>query len=633
MRANKKISGPFDWISYYVNILGCYASGIIIVITGLIVTYEVVMRYIFNSPTVWVMEWSIYGCIACVFFAGGYALREGMHIQVDAVLQNLSPPNQKAFQLINGVLGLLYSVVLTWKGILICATSIIQHEVSPTVLNTPMWIPQSFIPIGGSLLILEFIRQILNISLSILRAEHSNQGNWIVRNKIPIIYSILILLCVFTFVYESMAPIGLTFLLFILIFGGMPVAFALGFIGLTGFFFTFGGGPMLYQVPMVTYKILDNFIMVAVPLFIMLSAILSVGGIGSRLYEMASTWLRHLPGGLGVATIMACAVFAAITGSATATVATIGLIAIPEMLSRGYPKSFVYGTVAIGGVLGPLIPPSIFMILIGHISGDSVGKLFMAGVIPGLFLVLIFSIYIVLRCIKDKDLQKAEPASWTERWRTLGKTSFGMLAPLVILGGIYLGIFTPSEAAGVGLVYSLIICAFVYRSLSLEKVRELLLDGAKLSSVILFIVTGALVFGQVVTMLQIPEKLCNFLAALPIPNMAILFLVLIFILILGALMDEASILLITYPILFYIFVRNFGYDSIWFALIFLITLEVGLVAPPVGINLFVIQGVHRDAKFGEIVRGVMPFVILMVASILVFVYFKPLATWLPGLIG
>jgi C4-dicarboxylate transporter DctM subunit len=413
----------------------------------------------------------------------------------------------------------------------------------------------------------------------------------------------------------------------------MPIAFALGLLGLMGFYFTFGGGPMLAQVPIATFKVLDDFIVVALPLFIMLSTILNIGGIGSRLFEAASNWVRHLPGGLGVATITACAVFAAITGSSSATVATIGLIAIPEMLKRNYEKSFVYGTVAIGGVLGPLIPPSIFMILIGMISAESIGKLFMAGMLPGILLTGIFSAYIVLRSRRSKTLERIEPASWKERWGSVRTAFFGLLAPIIVLGGIYSGIFTPSEAAGIGTVYSLLICVLIYRTLSLKKLWRVILDGAKLNAALAFIVTGALVFGQVVTLLRIPESLCGYLATLPLSPTAILLLVLIFIIILGALMDEISILLITYPILYHIFVRNFGFDPIWFALVFVVTLEVGLVAPPVGINLFVVQGIDRTAKFSDVVKGTLPFVLLMIASILLFVYIKPLATWLPGFVG
>jgi C4-dicarboxylate transporter DctM subunit len=204
---------------------------------------------------------------------------------------------------------------------------------------------------------------------------------------------------------------------------------------------------------------------------------------------------------------------------------------------------------------------------------------------------------------------------------------------VIVLGGIYSGAFTPSEAAGVGLVYSLLICIVFHRTLTIGEFYRILMDGGRMTASILFIVAGAIVFGQLVSLLQIPDKTVGFLAALPLSPMTILFLALILILILGALMDEASILLITYPTLYHIFVKNFGFDSIWFALVFVFTLEVGLVAPPVGINVFVVQGIWRDARFEEIVRGVLPFALLMVAAILLVIYIRPLSLWLPQFIG
>ncbi len=622
-------------ISEKLNKLAVASSGIFIVIIGFIVTYEVIMRYVFISPTTWVMETSIYLNIACVFLAGGFTLRDKMHIRVDTFICRFSNRNQTLLQLISLLLGLIYCSVLTWKGAELGIYSFRIGEVSPTVLHIPVFLSYSCIALGGGLLILEFIVQIMGEILTLRKGgrEGEKTGTWVESNWPPLLFLILIALCGALFLSKGLVPIGITALLFILIFAGMPIAFALGLIGLMGFYFTFGGGPMLAQVPIATFKVLDDFVVVALPLFIMLSTILNIGEIGSKLFDVASSWVRHLPGGVGVATITACAVFAAITGSSSATVATIGLIAIPEMLKRNYERSFVYGTVAIGGVLGPLIPPSIFMILIGMITSDSIGKLFMAGMLPGILMAAIFSLYIVARSVKSKTSVRIEPASWKERWGSMRKAFFGLLAPIVVLGGIYSGIFTPSEAAGIGMVYSLFICAVIYRTLSFKRLWQIILDGAKLNAALAFIVTGALVFGQVITMLQIPESLCGYLAALPISRTAILLLVLTFILILGALMDEISILLITYPILYHIFVRNFGFDSIWFALVFVITLEVGLVAPPVGINLFVVQGIDRTAKFSEVVKGVLPFVLIMIASILIFVYIKPLATWLPGFVG
>ena len=289
-----------DFLSDKLNKIAGALSGIFILIIGIIVTYEVIMRYVFASPTTWVLEISIYLNIACVFLAGGFTLRDKMHINVDTFTARFSNRNQILLQLISLILGLLYCFVLTWKGLELAITSFRLGEVSPTILHIPVVLPYSCIVFGGALLVLEFIVQIME-GISTLRkvgGEGEKAGNWIERNWPPLVFLILIALCGSLFLSKGLAPIGMTALLFVLIFGGMPIAFGLGLLGLMGFFFTFGGGPMLAQVPIGTYKIFDDFVVVALPLFIMLSSVLNIGEVGARLFEAASTWVRHLPGGL-----------------------------------------------------------------------------------------------------------------------------------------------------------------------------------------------------------------------------------------------------------------------------------------------------------------------------------------------
>jgi C4-dicarboxylate transporter, DctM subunit len=617
------------------NMLGGALSGIFILVMGVIVTYEVVMRYVFRSPTTWVLEISIYLSLASVFLAGGNAMRLKKHIQVDAVTSRLSARDQALFQIICLILSLIYCAVFVWKGAEIAVRSLLTGEVAPTVLNTPLVLPHSLMPIGGLLLALEMIQQIPIEFHNLRNAGKSDKRSWLLRNLPVLIFLGFLGVCAPMFLSKELVPFGLTILIFVLLFAGMPIAFALGLLGLMGLYLAFGGGSLLIQVPVAVYKMLDDFVVTAVPMFMMLSIILSVGGVGSSLFDFATKWVRHLPGGLAVATILSCAIFAAMCGSAVATVATIGIIAIPEMISRNYDKKLVYGTVAIGGVLGPLIPPSLHMILIGTITGDSVGKLFMAGMLPGILLAAVFSVYIILKTNfgREKIRVRIEPASWKERLQVFKTAFFGIMAPVLILGGIYSGVFTPTEAAAVGISYSLLVCALIYRPFTFKKLREIIVEGGTLTSGILYMVTGAMVFGQVVTMLQIPEKVCGFLAALPLSPMMILWLTILLLIILGGLMDEAGILMITYPTLYYVFVRHFGFDPIWFALVFIFTLEVGLVLPPVAINIFVVQGIWKEARFDEVVKGVLPFDALMIATISLVVYIPPLSTWLPRIIG
>lgn len=422
--------------------------------------------------------------------------------------------------------------------------------------------------------------------------------------------------------------LGFTALLLLLLVMGLPVAFSLGMAGVAGMLLFMGGDGALAQLPIIGYKSLDDFVLTAVPLYILMSQILLTGKVGNDLFELANKWLRHLPGGLGIATVMACAVFAAITGSSVACAVTIGAIAIPEMLSRGYERSLVLGAVAAGGTLGILIPPSIPMILYGAITDESIGKLFMSGVVPGAILTVMFIMIVVY---KSRNLPLEAAASWDERISALKKSFWGLMLPVIVVGGIYTGIFTPTEAAGIGTVYSLIITFFIYRTLSLKDMPEILEDTIKTTCMIFAIMIGASLFGFVLTILDAPQALTNFVVDMQTNRWVIFVAINILLLFLGCILESVSIIFITLPILFPLIMR-LGFDPIWFNVVMLINLELALITPPVGMNLFVLQGISPDSKMTQIIKGVIPFGIVMALEILLLCFFPQIATWLPNVV-
>lgn len=422
--------------------------------------------------------------------------------------------------------------------------------------------------------------------------------------------------------------LGFTALLLLLLVMGLPVAFSLGMAGVAGMLLFMGGDGALAQLPIIGYKSLDDFVLTAVPLYILMSQILLTGKVGNDLFELANKWLRHLPGGLGIATVMACAVFAAITGSSVACAVTIGAIAIPEMLARGYERSLVLGAVAAGGTLGILIPPSIPMILYGAITDESIGKLFMSGVVPGAILTVLFIMIVVYR---SRNLPREAAASWDERVSALKKSFWGLLLPVIVVGGIYTGIFTPTEAAGIGTVYSLIITFGVYRTLSLKDMPEILEDTIKTTCMIFAIMIGASLFGFVLTILDAPQALTNFVVDMQTNRWVIFVAINILLLFLGCILESVSIIFITLPILFPLIVR-LGFDPIWFNVVMLINLELALITPPVGMNLFVLQGISPDSKMTQIIKGVIPFGAVMALEILLLCFFPEIATWLPSVV-
>lgn len=419
-----------------------------------------------------------------------------------------------------------------------------------------------------------------------------------------------------------------TFALLVLLAIGVPVAFSLGASGLLGMVLFMPGDGALEQIPILAYKALDDFVLCAVPLYILMSAILLKGKVGEDLFDLGNKWLRHLPGGLGIATIVACGIFAAITGSSVACAVTVGAIAIPEMLKRGYDRSVVLGAVAGGGTLGILIPPSIPMILYGSITGESIGQLFMSGVLPGV-LMTVFFIFIVVYRSRHLKLEKKAPLSG--RFAALKGSIWGLLLPVIVVGGIYTGAFTPTEAAAVGTVYALFITFVIYRTLSVKDLPGILMETVGTSAMIFAIMIGASLFGFVLTILQVPQALTMMVAEVEVSRWVFFILINLLLLFLGCILETVSIIFITVPILYPI-IKQLGFDPIWFNVVMQINMEMALITPPVGMNLFVLKGVSPESRMEDIIRGVIPYIGVMAVEILFLCFVPELATWLPSVV-
>ena len=409
---------------------------------------------------------------------------------------------------------------------------------------------------------------------------------------------------------------------------GMPVAFSLGLTGLAGLFALEGMGAY-HGLTMIVYESLHSFTLTAIPLFILMANILIHSKISEDLYRLIYGLVGHLPGGLGIATVLFCAGFSAISGSSVATAATVGMLAIPEMLKAGYDRRFTYGLVAAGGTLGILIPPSLSMILYGALTDVSVGDLFVAGIIPGIILTGLFLIYTVIHS-RRRGYGRAQKAGRRERVTAFKRASWGLVLPPLVVGGIYLGWFTPTEAAGVGVVYSLA-AALISRRIKITGLMPVLLATIRTTAMVLTIIIGAIIFGHVVTLLQVPQHLINFLAQMDVAPWQFIVLVCIMFIFLGDFLEVVSITIITLPIIFPVLLA-LGINPVWFAVIMTINMEFALITPPVGLNLFVIKGVVEEATLNEVFRGTLPFMILMLATLVLVILAPPLSTWLPALV-
>ena len=412
--------------------------------------------------------------------------------------------------------------------------------------------------------------------------------------------------------------------LFSLLLIRVPVAFALGGLGLIMIYM---GGLSPLLAPQALLGTIDNFVLLSVPLFLLMSNVLLKGGVGRDLFSAVQAWVGHWPGGLAVATILSCGLFAAISGSSVATAATIGTVAIPEMQERGYPRPFVLGLLAAGGTLGILIPPSIPMILYGFITEESVIALFLAGIGPGILLVFVFVAFAMLYARFSGKCVTLDKASWSERkaasWRALPAV---LLAVMVTLA-IYRGWATPTEAAAIGFSSALLIVVFWTRTLTWNAFSDAVKQSMVTTVTILIIVAGAKVFGKAITLYRIPQDISVFISNNFDERWMFILMVAAVLLVMGLFLEALSMMLIMVPVLSPS-LAPLGIDPIWFGIFFVIMIECALITPPVGLNLYVIQAVGK-ARMSEIAAGVWPFIALMLATVVVLYLMPQIALYLP----
>lgn len=422
----------------------------------------------------------------------------------------------------------------------------------------------------------------------------------------------------------------MTFLLIVLVlcllfFLGAPVAASLGLAGIVGLLIT---GQPLKIVGEVLYSALDNFVLLAIPLFILMSRILVRTGTIEDIFAAMNAFLRHLPGGLAVAAVGCAMFFATISGSSVTNAAALGILIIPVLIRHGYPARFAAGLIAAGGTLGILIPPSIPFIVYGAITGESVGKLFAAGMIPGVIIGLLIALYAVVASYRYGYGRRTERATWGERGAALRRAVWGLMFPVIILGGIYSGVFTPTEAAGIGCALALAVGAFVYRSLTFPDLLVTLRETARISAMIFAVVAGAKLFGHVTATMQVPQQFTEWIVATGAGATVFLIAVMIGLIILGDFLDPISIILIVVPIIHPV-LAPLGIDPIWFGVLLVINMELANITPPVGLNLFVIQSIQKDLSFAEVLRGTAPFMVVIGAGLVIMMVFPGLSTWLP----
>jgi C4-dicarboxylate transporter, DctM subunit len=427
----------------------------------------------------------------------------------------------------------------------------------------------------------------------------------------------------------DLVAIGGFVVLFVLMLLRVPVGMAMGLVGVTGFGLMVGSGPALKMIGQTTMRTVTDYTFGVIPMFLLMGAFVTNSGMSQSLFRTANTFLGHRRGGLGIATVIACGAFAAICGSSVATAATFSTVAYPEMRRYGYPQSFATGVIAAGGTLGAMLPPSTVLAVYGIITEQDIGKLFIAGILPGLLAMAMYvGTIVTLGIVRPNYLPVGTKSSWPERFKALREIWAPLLLFVFVIGGLYGGWFTPTEAGGMGAGGAFIIGVLSQR-LAGPDIKRSLLQATRTAAAVFTVLIGALLFGYFLTITQTPQKVTEFLTGLGLGRYGVLALIMLMYLVLGCLMDAMAMIILTIPIIFPV-VTALGFDPIWFGIIIVMTVELGLIHPPVGMNVFVIKSVVQDVNFTTIFVGVLPFILTDLLRLVILITFPIIALWLPS---
>jgi C4-dicarboxylate transporter DctM subunit len=573
--------------------------------------YEVLSRYFLHTSIDWSSEIILYAVTWSVFFGASQLIKQDGHVRVTVLLGFIHEDRQKVVHFLGTLLSLVFMVIVAGAGVSQVRDALVRGFFSDSTLKTPMWIPYSVMPFGATLLSLRLIQRLVTLGRQITIGRILGE---------PLFFAFLFACAsvVVLLKMEYQITFVLIFGLLLLLILAVPVAFALGLSCLAVIYF--GDVIPLTGISAKMYQSVNTFSYLAIPFFILSGAFMTRGGIAEPLLDFAYSFLKRVSGGLAIAVMVACIIFAALSGASAAIAAAMGIMAVPMMMERGYPKRFSMGLICAGGTLGVLIPPSTILILYGAVSGESIADLFLAGIVPGIVLgiALCFQIYLICRARGFGVVGTGDAFSLRAVGKSFVKAFWAIVMPVIILGGIYAGIFTPTEAAAVAVFYALFVCRLTYKKLKFREFLPILEESSRLNSLIYFIIMTSTLFSFLVTMEQLSNKALELVVSWNIQPWLFILITNLSIFVMGCFLGPGAIILITVPIL-YPMLPELNIDPIHFGILMTINMELAFITPPFGMNLFVMSGVCKEPIM-EVVRGQLPFLILLLISLLVISY-------------
>ena len=592
---------------------------------------EVILRRFFNRPFTGTFELVQFMLVTIVYLGTAYTATKKGHIAVDMVVSKLSLKAQTVIDTVTLFMSFGLIALMTWRNIFRARDLWLQNE-SSFLLSVPFFPFYYLVAFGCGVLSLVLLVQFLE-SLSKTRKTLSNK-------EMVSFYAISVVVLIIPVAYAvhwinwEGSPLIIGFVgivvLLVLLAARMPIAFALGLVGFAGYSVIVNPGAGLMQLETVPYGVGSDYILSVVPLFLLMGQFAFHSGLSQDLYDTSYKWLGQYPGGLAMATVGGCAAFAAVSGSSVATAATMGSVALPGMKKYDYSPKLALGSIAAGGTIGILIPPSIVFILYGILTEQSIGELFLAGFIPGALTVLLYLLTIAIQVRINPKLGPPGPrTNFKEKLLSLRHTWGMIILFFLVMGGIYLGFFTPTEAGAVG-SFGAFLLALLRKRLNLKIIYECLLETGRTTAMLIFIFVGAMIFNYFMAVTNLPMDLTQMIADQGFNRYVILAAILFVYLLLGCIMDPGSMIILTIPIVFPL-VQSLGFDPIWFGVVIVIVAEIGAITPPVGLNVFVVKGVAPDVPITDIFKGILPFWCADMVRLFLIVMIPQIALFLPGI--
>jgi C4-dicarboxylate transporter DctM subunit len=621
------LRGAAERIARLLNIFGV-AMGLIMV---LIVTANVIGRYLFRRPLIGTVEVEEFMLLVLVFFGIGYAQIKKRHVSITTLVDRLPRKAQLVINNVTFLPSLIAFSLITWQS-LVMAETYRSKGVSSLFLEVPLWPFLWVLAIGTGVFCLALLSDFIFSAKEVLE---NGKFLWIWATAGNLIIMGIVLVAFHHKGSWSAAPRALGMMiigmLIVLLFSKTLISSALALAGFFGMTFLSGVKSGLGLMGTVPYSTTANYSMCVIPFFLLMGELAYHAGLSRSLYHAAYKWLGHMRGGLAMATVTACGGFAAVSGSSLATAATMGTVALPEMKRYNYAPSLAVGCVAAGGTIGILIPPSTILIIYGILTEQSISKLFFAGFLPGVLSVIYYVVVIyIVTLINPRLGPPGSRASFGEKWASIKSTWLVLALFMLIMGGLYRGIFTPTEAGAIGASAVLGISLLSIR-LTWRNIISSLLGTGETTAMVFAILIGTTIFGRFLAATKLPMELANFVIGLQVAPWVVLGIIIVFYFFFGCIMGTLPMIVLTVPIFFPV-IQALGYDPIWFGIVIVMVSEIGLITPPVGMNVFIIKGVAKDIPLSTIFRGIFPFLGADIARLVTIVIFPQIALFLPNLL-